>query len=141
MNTDNPGFVLADVARLLRRTFRQRLAGVELSFEQARALMVIAHCEGIRQVDLAERLDVQPITLVHQIDQLAASGLVERRTDPADRRAYQLFLTRAAAPHLAAIGKIGAKVQADMLRGLSKEQVALMLAGLHAMRENLTPRP
>ncbi len=140
MNTDNLAYLLSDATRLLRRTFRQRLTGVELSFEQARALMLIGRCEGIRQVDLAERLDVQPITLVHQIDQLAANGLVERRPDPTDWRAYQLFVTKAAAPHLAAIGKIAAAVQSEMLRGLSKEQVALMLAGLHTLRDNLAPR-
>ncbi|MGL6502645.1 MarR family winged helix-turn-helix transcriptional regulator [Aeromonas caviae] len=44
-------------------------------------------------MDLAERLDIQPITLARQLDQLAESGLVERRSDPHDRRAYQLHLT------------------------------------------------
>jgi len=140
MTSDNLGFLVGDVSRLLRRTVRQRMAGTELTFEQMRALMNISRNEGIRQVDLADLLDVQPITLVHQIDQLAESGLVERRADPGDRRAYQLFLTKASAPHLSAIKKVAAAIQADMLRGLSKEQVALVSSTLHTIRDNLASR-
>ncbi len=137
MNPNEYAFLVADVSRLLRRNFRQRTTGIGLSFEQIRALVSIARHEGIRQVDLADLLDVQPITLVHQIDQLAENGLVERRADPADRRAYQLFLTKAAAPHLSAIKKVSAEVHADIFRGMSKDQVALALASLGAVRDNL----
>ncbi|MDH2915635.1 MAG: MarR family transcriptional regulator [Gallionella sp.] len=140
MTSDNLGFLVGDVTRLLRRTIRQRMAGIELTFEQMRALMSISRHEGIRQVDLADLLDVQPITLVHQIDQLAENGLVERRADPGDRRAYQLFLTKAAAPHVSAARKVAAAIQADMLRGLSKEQISLVSSSLHAMRDNLASR-
>ncbi len=140
MTSDNLGFLVGDVSRLLRRTIRQRIAGTELTFEQMRALMNISRNEGIRQVDLADLLDVQPITLVHQIDQLAENGLVERRADPTDRRAYQLFLTKAATPHVSAIKKMATAIQADMLRGLSKEQVALVSSTLHTMRDNLAAR-
>lgn len=140
MNPENLGFVLGDVSRLLRRTFKQRMAGIELTFEQMRALVSISRNEGIRQIDLADLLDVQPITLVHQIDLLTENGLVERRADPTDRRAYQLFLTKAAAPHLLAVKKIAAAIQVDMFRGLSKEQVALVLSSLHTMRDNLASR-
>ncbi len=137
MNPDDFGFLLGDVVRLLRRNFRQRMGGIELTYEQMRALVSISRREGIRQVDLAELLDVQPITLVHQIDQLAQNGLVERRADPADRRAYQLFLTKAATPHLSAIKKAMTAIQADMFRGLSKEQVAVAFASLSTVRDNL----
>lgn len=140
MKTDSLGFLVGDVSRLLRRTFRQRMVGVELTFEQTRALVSISRREGIRQVELADLLDVQPITLVHQIDQLTENGLVERRADPADRRAYQLFLTKAAAPHLAAVAKVAAAIEADMFRGLSKDQVAVVLASLRTMRDNLAAR-
>jgi DNA-binding MarR family transcriptional regulator len=140
MNPGDFGFLLGDVARLLRRTFRQRMEGTELSYDQIRALVNISHHEGIRQVDLADLLDVQPITLVHQIDQLAQNGLVERRPDPADRRAYQLFLTKAAAPHLSAIKKVTAAIHADMFRGLNKEQIGTTLASLSIVRDNLASR-
>jgi len=140
MNTDSLGFLLADVSRLLRRTFQQHMEGSELSFVQARVLINISRKEGIRQVELAELLELQPIALVHLIDQLAQMGLVERRPDPTDRRAYQLFLTKAAAPHLQIIRQIGATIQTDMLLGLNKPQSEQFLSSLRVVRDNLAAR-
>jgi DNA-binding MarR family transcriptional regulator len=134
------GFLLADVSRLLRRTFQQRMEGNVLTFVQARVLINISRNEGIRQVELAELLELQPIALVHLIDQLAQMELVERRPDPHDRRAYQLFLTAAAAPHLDEIKVIGAAIQKDMLRGLNKQQAEQFLSSLSVVRDNLAAR-
>jgi DNA-binding MarR family transcriptional regulator len=140
MSTDSLGFLLADVSRLLRRTFQQRMEGSEITFVQARVLVNVARKEGIRQVELADLLELQPIALVHLIDQLEQMGMVERRPDPADRRAYQLFLTDAAAPHLAAIREIGASIQEEILRGLNKQQSAQFLSSLRVVRDNLAAR-
>lgn len=140
MNTDSLGFLLADVSRLLRRAIQQRMEGSELTFPQARVMMSISRKEGIRQVELAELLELQPIALVHLLDQLAQRGLVERRPDPTDRRAHQLFLTAAAAPHLAAVKQIAATIQTDMLRGLSKQQSEQVLSNLRTVRDNLIAR-
>jgi DNA-binding MarR family transcriptional regulator len=140
MSTQSMGFLLADVSRLLRRTFQQRMEGNVLTFVQARVLINISRNEGIRQVELAELLELQPIALVHLIDQLAQMGLVERRPDPHDRRAYQLFLTEAAAQHLDAIKIIGSSIQKDMLRGLNKQQAEQFLSSLSVVRDNLAAR-
>ena len=59
----NLGFLVADIARLMRRTYRQRQQRSELTVAQARTLVHVARREGVRQVDLAETLEVQPITL------------------------------------------------------------------------------
>ena len=140
MNTDTLGFLLADVSRLLRRSFQESMEGSELTFAQARVLVRISRQEGIRQVELAELLELQPIALVHLLDQLAEMGLVERRTDPTDRRAHQLFLTAAAAPHLAVVKQIAATIQTDMLRGLNKQQSEQVLSSLRVVRDNLLAR-
>lgn len=140
MSTESLGFILADVSRLLRRNFQQRLEGNELSFMQARVLLHISRKEGVRQVELAELLELQPIALVHLLDQLTEIGLIERRPDPTDRRAYQLFLTSAATSHLIAIKAIGASLQTEMLQGLSKQQSALVLSSLRTVRDNLSLR-
>lgn len=131
------GYLIHDVARLMRRTFRGRMVDSGLTLEQIRVLVAIYLHEGIRQVDLADLLEVQPITLVRQIDQIAEIGLIERRTDPADRRAYQLFLTQASAPHLLVIQKIFDEIRAEMLRGLSKEEIALAYKVMSDIRSNL----
>jgi DNA-binding MarR family transcriptional regulator len=136
----NLGFMLADVSRLMRRAFQQRIRERDLTLAQARALVYVQRNEGARQIDLAEILEVQPITLTRLIDYLAERGLVERRPDPDDRRAYRVFLTPAAAPYLAAIEEVAAKVRADALRGVDKQQTAAMLRGLARMRDNLSSR-
>ena len=140
MQRDSLGFLLADVFRLFRQSFQRRLEGSSLSLAQARALVYLSRHEGVRQVDLAELLEVQPITLARLIDQLAAAGLVERRSDPADRRAHQMFLTPAAASHLAAIRQVAAAIQADALRDLNKQQAAMLFVALRKMRDNLGSR-
>lgn len=137
---DSLGFLLADVSRLMRRAFRQRLEGSALTLAQARALIYVARHEGVRQVDLAEMLELQPITLARLIDQLADAGLVERRADPADRRAYRMFLKPAAAAHLDVIRQVGAAIQADALRDLGADQAAITIQALNKMRENLCSR-
>lgn len=138
LRDDNLGFLIADVSRLLRRSFEQSLEGSTLTLAQARALVYVARREGCRQVELADLLEVQPITLARLIDQLVAAELVERRADPNDRRAYRLFLTAAAAPQLQAIEQTAALIRGQALAGLDDDQVAGMLAALRQVRSNLT---
>ena len=138
LHDDSLGFLLADVSRLLRRTFEQSLEGSTLTLAQARALVYVARREGLRQVELAELLEVQPITLARLIDQLAGAGLVERRADPQDRRAYRVFLTAAAAPQLAAIEQAAALIRAEALVGLDDRQIDGLLVALRRMRDNLS---
>ncbi len=124
----------------MRRAFQRRLEGSTLTLAQARALVYVSRNEGVRQVDLADLLEVQPITLARLIDQLAEARLVERRADPVDRRAYQVFLTRAAAPQLAAIEQVAKTIRAEALQGFSEQQAAKALSALSKMRDNLGSR-
>lgn len=130
-------FLLADVSRLLRREIAQRLEGSELTFAQARALVRLAREPGLRQNELAARLEVQPITLARLIDQLEARGFVERRVDPDDRRAWRVFVTPRARGSLASIHRIGASVRAEALAGVAPAQVDALRQALSRMRHNL----
>ena len=141
MQKNSLGFLLADVSRLMRRAFEQRLQGSSLTLAQARALIYVSRNEGIRQVELADMLEIQPISLARLIDQLAEARLVERRPDPGDRRAYQLFLKPAAAAHLAAIEQVAAAIRADALSGIDKPQADALLLALNTMRTNLATLP
>lgn len=133
----NLGFLLADISRLMLRAYRQRQQRSALTVAQARTLVHVARREGVRQVDLAETLEVQPITLARLIDQLARAGLVERRPDPTDRRAYRVHLTRAAVPHLSAIEEVAASIRADALRGLDAREATLVIDALQKIHANL----
>jgi len=134
------GFLLADVSRLMRRAFMQQMKKSDLTLAQARVLVYVSLHEGASQVELADFLEVQPISIARLIDRLSADGLVERRADPADRRAWQLYLTPAASLHLTAIEQVARIVRAEALRGLSEEQTQLLLDALQQMRDNLCTR-
>jgi len=90
-------FALNDVARMLRTYSDHRAREVRMTRAQWAVLSKLRRSEGLKQRELADMLDLAPITLARQIDKLTASGLVERREDAADRRANRLFLTPAAA--------------------------------------------
>ena len=132
------GFLLADATRLTRRISALYLEEHQITLAHARALIYVGRSQGIRQVDLAELLEIQPITLARLIDQLAESGLVERRADPKDRRAFQLFLTEAAAPIIALISERSDVFQQQVLAGLSPEHIEILFSSLHKVRDNLS---
>jgi DNA-binding MarR family transcriptional regulator len=93
--------------------------------------------EGLKQSELAEMLDLQPISLTRLLDRLCNSGLIERRPDPNDRRAKRLFLTAAARPLLEQLGDLGEQLMARALAGVSREGVEHMVAQLATVKENL----
>src|SRR5258705_13427042 len=134
---DSLGFTLADVARLMRRHFKERLNDSCLTHAQARVLVHTSRNEGIRQIELAEMLEVQPIPLARLLDQLAEVGLIERRPDPEDRRAYHVYLTDAATPHLASIERVAKTIHKAAMRDLTEKQAASVLAALRKIRDNL----
>lgn len=135
---ENFGFLLADASRLMRRAFERQISGTSLTLSQARALADVSRHEGCRQVELAEQLEVRPITLARLLDQLEQAGLVERRPDPDDRRAYRLYL-RAEADHaLADIRAAGDAMVAEALQGISEQEKAALTSALRKMRANLS---
>ena len=137
MTDENLCFLVVEVSRLMRREFYDRLEGSQLTQAEARALKNIAHNEGLKQRDLAELLEVQPITLARLIDRLEEDGLVERRPDPEDRRAYRLHVTPAAAPHLKAIEEVADEIRAHALADLNEKERAAAVAALAKIRDTL----
>src|SRR5919205_769614 len=103
------GFLVHDVARLMRKRLEQRAraAGIGLTRAQWQTLAYPPRGEGKKQATPAPLPDIEPITLVRLIDRLEALGLVERRFDPRDRRQRNLFLTEKAWPELARIRALG----------------------------------
>src|SRR5262245_29823087 len=82
------GLLLIDVARILRKRFDQNCRGTGLTRAQWQVLSSLYHNEGMTQGALAERLEVEPITIGRIIDRLETAGMLERRAHPTDRRAW-----------------------------------------------------
>lgn len=135
---ENYAFEIVETSRLIRREANRRAAVLGATKAQWR---VLAHLkrngDGARQIDLAESLDVEPITLCRMIDRLEEAGLVERRRDESDRRAWRIHLTAAAAPMLVQLEAMGIAFNADMLAGISGEERETVLRVLGRMRDNL----
>jgi len=130
-------FLLFDVARLLRTLADQRVRGLNMTRAQWAVLARLERFEGLKQSELAESLEIQPITLTRLVDRLCANGLVERRADPQDRRAKRLFLTAAARPLVERLGLLGEDLMADVLAGIDEQTIEFMLAQLTRTKDNL----
>lgn len=134
---DNLGFMLQDVARLMRRGFNRRVQDMELTQSQWRALAIMSRNPGMWQCHLADTLEMQPISVARLIDRMQAAGWVERRGDPGDRRAQQLFLTKQAEPTLKNLKKHGAETRAGALKGITVEEQEQFMSVLLRMRANM----
>lgn len=132
------GFLLYDTARLFRRALDEGVRGGAATGLQMRLLGYLSRHEGINQGALAGLIEVEPITLSRMVDRLAEAGLVERRADPADRRAWRLYLTPAAHPALAELRAAAGAVAEDALAGLSADERVTLERLLGTIRSNLS---
>ena len=135
------GFLFKDVSRRYTRRFEERAQRLALTLPQCRALIHLQSNEGVSQKRLAELADVDPMTLVRILDRMEADGWVQRRFDPADRRAHTLWLTAEAAPVLEQIWQLITETRAEMLQGLSSEERTVLVTLLERVHANLTALP
>jgi MarR family transcriptional regulator, transcriptional regulator for hemolysin len=133
----NIGFLLHDVARLMRKRFEQNARDLGLTRSQCQVLAHLSRHEGIQQSSLAEILEVEPITLTRILDRLEEAGLVERRAHPTDRRVRLLRLTQRAHPLLSDIFAIGAITISEALDGMAETERDRLFAILAGMKGNL----
>jgi MarR family transcriptional regulator, transcriptional regulator for hemolysin len=136
------GFLVNDVARLWRKRFEQQARATALGLTRAQSAVLanLARQEGLNQAALAQILEIEPITLARLLDRIEAAGLVERRRDPNDRRAYLLFLTESAYPLLDRIFDLAAAVREDALVGISEPDRARLLELMALVKANLGAR-
>ena len=137
-NAPTLGFLLHEVARLLKRRFEQNARGSGLTRSQWQVLAYLAQNEGINQSGLAELLEMEPITLGRIVDRLQMLGLIERRPNSSDRRVWLLHLTAAARPKLAELRRLGDVTRGEALAGVPEADTERLLKTLQALKANLT---
>ena len=130
-------FALSDVARLLRTVSDQRARQVNMTRAQWAVLSRLQRCQGAKQSELADVLDLAPITLARLVDKLCDLGLVERRDDAADRRANRLFLTEKATPVLERLSALGEDLMRNALAGVDAKSIAAMTENMTRIKANL----
>ena len=129
---------LAETSRVLRRQFNRHAAAVGATSAQWRAMFWLGREAGLKQVELAEKLDVEPITAGRIIDRLEEAGLVERRRDPVDRRVWRLYLTDKALPVIEKLKSTAEEIHSGAMAGISPEELIAMRATLSRIRENVS---
>ena len=129
---------LGETSRLMRRLFNRRASALGVTSAQWRVMFWLGRQPGSKQVELAEKLDVEPITAGRTIDRLAEAGLVERRPDPADRRAWRLYLTEQAEPMVERLRAIAEDVLAEVFQGVEEKEIAALRRTLERLRDNVT---
>ena len=137
----NLGWLMADNARLLRRAFEERVRVTGITGPQARLLLAMERAPGENQASYAERLEVEPITLCRMVDRMEEAGLVERRHDPADRRARLLHLTARAEGEIARIRAALDGLLDQLVAGMSEHEQDELSRLLQRVTTNLTSAP
>ncbi|WP_188055493.1 MULTISPECIES: MarR family winged helix-turn-helix transcriptional regulator [unclassified Sphingosinithalassobacter] len=135
--TEALGFSLSEISRLMRRRFDARARAIGVTRPQWHTLAMLSRHEGVNQGGLAELMEVEPITACRMIDRLEEAGLVERRRDPNDRRAWRIYLTDAAKPLIERLRAIGNEVTEQALAGIGEDDRERLTALLAAIRTNL----
>jgi MarR family transcriptional regulator, transcriptional regulator for hemolysin len=128
---------LVESSRLLRNYIDQRAKSRGTTRAQWIVLFRLRQQEGLSQVDLADVLELQPISLVRLLDRLVEHGLLERRHDPKDRRANRLFLTASGKQLVDDLDSLRDAIASDVLQDLSGEAIETSLGALREIKDRI----
>jgi MarR family transcriptional regulator, transcriptional regulator for hemolysin len=130
-------FTLGELARLVRAYADRQAARYGITRAQWAVLAKVERFEGMKQTELAEQMEMQPITLTRLIDRLCDAGWIERRSDDSDRRVNRLYLRKAARPLLAKLSGLRSELTETALDGIGATDAQRLLAQLETVKENV----
>src|SRR5476651_93067 len=130
-------FTLGELQRLVRAYADKQAARYGITRAQWAVLAKVERTEGLKQSELAEQMEMQPITLTRLIDRLCDNGWIERRSDDSDRRVNRLFLCKAARPLLGKLSGLRSELTATALAGINPTDAHRLLAQLETIKENV----
>ena len=129
-------FEIGETAHALRKAFDRRAVGLGVTRVQLKVLFRLERRPGLRQIELADMLDIEPITLSRIVDRLEEAGLVERKADPADRRAWRLHVTARARPLVEKLRAVADEMIAEAFAGIDPKDIEITRQVLARAREN-----
>ena len=130
-------FEIGETAHVLRRAFDRLASGLGVTRAQWKVLFRLDRMPGLRQVELADMLEIEPITLCRIVDRLEEAGLVERLRDPTDRRAWRLQITARAQPLIEKLKGIGAQLVEEAFAGIDPGEIQAARDVLARIRDNV----
>ncbi|MGO4402752.1 MarR family winged helix-turn-helix transcriptional regulator [Bosea sp. RAF48] len=128
-------FQLVETSRLLRTYVDQRARQHGTTRAQWGVMSRLRRQEGLNQAALAEQMDLQPISLARLLDRLQGQNLIERREDPADRRAYRLYLTPEGRALVDDLDEVRTAIAQEVLGGVEERSILSALDTLATIRE------
>ncbi len=131
------GFLLKDTSRRYVDRFEQRARSLGLTLPQCKVLVYLANHEGMSQAQLGQLTDLEPMTLVRTVDSLESHGCLERRNDPADRRARRLFLLPKGKPVVDEVWRLVDVTYREAFAGIPRKQADLVIESLEKIQNNL----
>ena len=129
-------FEIGETAHALRKAFDRRAVGLGVTRAQWKVLFRLTRHSGLRQIELADMLDIEPITLSRIVDRLEEAGLVERVADPADRRAWRLHITARAQPLVEKLRRVADEMIAEAFAGIDAKDIEITRQVLARARDN-----
>lgn len=135
------GFLTYEISHVIRQRFNREMENRGLTHAQWRALVLLSENENCRQVDLAELLEVKPITLARQVDLLEEANLVCRKKDYEDRRAYRLELTPKAKSIMQELWATADAIEDQILEILSADEQNALLKSLERIKAHIIEHP
>lgn len=130
-------FALFEVQRLMRLYADKQASRYGLTRAQWAVLAKLERTEGLKQAEVAELMEMQPITLTRLIDKLCNAGLIERRNDEADRRVNRLYLTRTARPLMAKLATLRGEITRAALTDISVPDAHRLVGQLETVKDNV----
>ncbi len=134
---NNEALMVHELAHQLRKSFDRRAQHLGLTRSQWRVLAIVRRNQGIRQSQLADKMEVEPITLVRLLDRMVKSGWIERKPDPYDRRANQVYLTDKVKYIVGEMSNVALDLRQDVLVGFSEAEHKQLVAYLTRMKSNM----
>jgi len=129
-------FEIGETAHALRKAFDRRAVGLGVTRAQWKVLFRLERQPGLRQIELADMLDIEPITLSRIVDRLEESGLVKRGADPTARRAWRLHVTSQAQPLIEKLRRVADEMIAEAFAGIDAKDIEITRQVLRRAREN-----
>jgi DNA-binding MarR family transcriptional regulator len=130
-------FEIAETAHALRKAFDRRASALGVTRAQWKVLFRLTRYPGLRQVELADMLDVEPITLCRIVARLEEAELVERQRDPEDRRAWRLQVTDQAKPLVERLKCLGSELVGEAFADIDRSELDQVRGVLARVRENV----
>ena len=130
-------FTLGELQRLVRAYADKQAARYGITRAQWAVLVKVERTEGLKQTELAEQMEMQPITLTRLVDKLCNNGWIERRGDETARRVNRLYLKKAARPLLGKLSGLRSEITTTALEGISPADAHRMLDQLDLIKENV----